>query len=252
MRTKIVVMNAVMITMVGLSRADEKPLERVELDKRIATAAYESALLGTSLFNDDKNYEGCYRLYQGTLLAIVPLLDHRETLQAKVKLRLERAAENIKSGKWDAPKGAFELRTALDEILEEIAPSGGGKRGATIWERLGGETGVRKVVDDILLAAAEDPKINFFRGKKPDPKIIGNLRQTLVEMISENTGGPLKYTGKTMAEAHKGMKITDEEFDAFVDVIVKVLKKHKVDEADIKTLGKLLESTRKDIVEKRD
>jgi len=248
MRTKCVLAVLMLVAAGTLARADDKPIDRAELDKRIVGVVYESALLGTNIFNNDKNYEGCYRLYQGTLMALVPLLDHRAKLQATVKMRLERAA------KMRSADAAFELRTALNEIQDEIAPpkKKPEEKAATLWERLGGEKGVKAVVHDIVLAAAEDKKVNFLRdGKvKIDAKGIEHLEKMLVEWVSEQSGGPLKYTGKSMKDAHKGMMITNAEFDAMKDVMVAVLKKHKVADADIATIGKVVESTRKDIVEK--
>jgi hemoglobin len=248
MRARILLALAVLVAAVGLCRADDKPVDRTELDKRIVATVYEVALRGTKMFNDDKNYEGCYRLYEGALMALVPVLDHRQKLQATVKMRLDRAT------KMKASDAAFELRTALDEIQNEIAPPKDKKpdeKKLTIWDRLGGDKGVRKIVDDIVATAAEDKKVNFFRdGKvKLDAKGVDHFKQMLVELISANSGGPLKYTGKTMKDAHKGMMITDAEFDALVDVIVGVLKKHKVSAEDTAALGKVVESTRKDIVE---
>jgi hemoglobin len=250
MRTRILLAVAVLFGAAGLTRAQDKPLERGDLDKRVVTVAYEAAKKGTDIFNAG-NHEGCYRLYQGTLLAVAPLLDHRAKLQATVKERLKRA-DGMKSA--DA---AFELRAALDEIQNEIAPMKGGEPkkpvATTLWDRLGGEKAVRVVVDDFVLAAAEDKKVNFLRdGKiKIDAKGIENLKQKLVELISATTGGPLKYTGKSMAEVHKGMMITDAEFDALGGVLVATLKKHKVAQADIDELVKIVETTRKDIVEKK-
>jgi hemoglobin len=229
-----------------LARAEDPkpaPIDRAEVDKRVTNAVYEAALLGTEIFNKG-NHEGCYRLYQGTLMGVVPMLDHRQKLQKTAQMRLERAA------KMKAADGAFELRTALDEIQNEIAPP----KKTTMWDRLGGEAGVRKVVREIILAAGEDKKVNFFRdGKvKLDAKGLQNLEQKLVELISANVeGGTLKYTGKSMADAHKGMAITDAEFDALKGIIVDILKRNKVADADIEALGKVVESTRKEIVEKK-
>src|SRR5207249_3454303 len=111
-------------------------------------------------------------------------------------------------------EGAFELRAALDEIQNEIAPS---PKKAALWTRLGGEENVKKIVDDFVATVIEDKKANFLRdGKvKLDAKGVAHLKQMFVELISVNTGGPLKYTGNPdMKKIHAGMKITDSEFDA--------------------------------------
>jgi hemoglobin len=241
MRARVLLAVVVMAGTVGLARADDKPLERADLNKRIVGAVYESAVKGTDIFNKG-NHEGCARLYEGTLIALVPMLDHRAKLQATVKMRLANAA------KMKAADAAFELRTALDEIQNDIAPPKGGAK-KTLWDRLGGEAAVKVVVHDVVFAAIDDPKVNFTRGKKIDPKALPGLEKSLVEFVSSVTGGPLKYTGKSMKDAHKGMMITDAEFDALGGILVAVLKNHKVPQPEIDELVKIVESTRKDIVE---
>ena len=248
MRTRTLLAALILAAAGGLTRADDKPVERTDLDRKIANAVYESALLGTDLFNNQKNYDGCYRLYQGTLIAVTPLLDHRSVLQGKVKMRLERAAENLKSTKWKAADAAFELRTALDEIQNEIAPSKEGA-GKTAWDRLGGETGARKIADDIILVVAEDKDVNLFRGGKPDPKALAAVKQGLVDFMSANSGGPQKSAD--LGEAFKGVKLTDAGFDALKGHLVKTLKKRNVPDADANELAKAFEAARKDVVEKK-
>ncbi len=130
--------------------------------------------------------------------------------KAKVKKHLERAAQ-MKAG-----DGAFELRYALDAIQNDIAPPKEAKKDKPLWERLGGETAVRKVVHEFVAAAANNNDVNFLRDGevKIDAKGVEHLEQMIVELVSVTTGGPLKYTGKDMKTVHKGMAITDKEFDA--------------------------------------
>ncbi len=242
MRARVLLAALLLTGTVGLTRADDKPLERTDLDKRVVSSAYEAALLGTDIFNKG-DHGGCYRLYEGTLLGVVPLLDHRPKLQATAKARLERAR------KMKAADAAFELRAALDEIQNEIAPPKDAPK-KTLWDRLGGEAAVKAVVHDFVLVAIDDPKVKFTRGKKIDPKTLPALEKSLVEFISSATGGPLKYTGKSMKEAHKGMGITDAEFDALAADLATVLKKYNVPKAETDELMTLVGTTRADIVEK--
>jgi hemoglobin len=235
-----------LVSATAIVRADEKPLERTELDKRVVATVYESAKLGTEVFNKGAHGE-CFRLYQGTLLAVVPMLDHRPKLQASVKKQLEAANAQ------KPVEGAFALRAALDEIQNEIAPAKVDNTKKALWDRLGGQKAVEKVVNDFVLAAVEDKKVNFLRdGKvKIDTKGVEALKKSLVEMISSATGGPLKYNGKNMKDAHKGMAITDAEFDALAAVLIDVLKKNNVPQAEIDELIKIVGTTRADIVEKK-
>lgn len=270
MRARILLAAALLLAAGSLTRADDKPLERYEVDKRVSTVVYEASKAGTDIFNKG-NHEGCYRLYEGTLLAVVPLLDHRAKVQAIAKKRLENART------MKAADAAFELRTALDEIQNDIAPPkladppkkpvdppvkpvdppkkpvDPPKDAKTLWERLGGEKAVTAVVHDFVGAAAADPKVDFTRGGKYpiDAKGREKLERSLVEFVSSATGGPLKYTGKTMKESHKGMAITDAEFDALAGHLVATLKKYKVPQEEIDELVKAVAGTKPDIVEKK-
>src|SRR5262249_10254087 len=98
---------------------------------------------------------------------------------------------------------------------------------------------------------AADPKVDFSRnGKyKPDAAAVAKLKKELIEQVSELTGGPLKYDGPSMKEAHKGMGITNAQYDAFLADVKGVLEKNKVAAADVATIGTALNSFRKDIVE---
>jgi hemoglobin len=123
---------------------------------------------------------------------------------------------------------------------------------ASLWERLGGEAKVKKVVDDFVDLAANDPKVNFTRtGKfKLEPAAVAKLKKDLVAFISAATGGPLKYPGKSMKEVHAGMGITDAEFNASAADLKRALEMNEVGPAEINQLLQIVGTTRKDIVEK--
>ena len=223
--------------------SQEKPptsLSLAELDKRIATLIYETVKDGVELYNSGK-IEECLRLYQGSLKVIGGLLDHRPTTAKAIQDALATA----KTEKADV--AAFTLRKALDDAQNDVT----GKKKA-LWDRLGGEAAVRAVVKDFVLAAAPDPKVNFFRNGqyKLDAAGVDKLQKLLVEMISSATGGPLKYSGRSMKESHKGMKITEAEFGALAGHLVATLKNYKVPQAEIDELVAIVASTKGDIVEK--
>jgi hemoglobin len=218
--------------------AQDKPLERADLDKRAALAAYRAALAGTEIYNSG-DHSGCARLYQGTLEALLPMLDHRPKLTAAITEKLT-AAKGLR-----APQAATVLREALDEIM------GQSRSTTTLWERLGGEKVVRVLVKEAGTAAASDPKLNFTRDGqyKLDEKGVERMEQLLVEYVSAQGGGPLRYTGRDLTTVHKGMKITDAEFDVLMDQLRATLKKHKINEREAGELAAIVEKTRKEIVE---
>lgn len=121
----------------------------------------------------------------------------------------------------------------------------------SLYERLGGEPAIRKVVDDFIVEVVADPKIRE-RHKKHfmDEAHVPELKKKLVDQIGEATGGPQKYTGKNMKEAHKGHEITNADFDALVADLIRALDNNKVGKAEQTELLNLLGSMRADTVEK--
>lgn len=115
----------------------------------------------------------------------------------------------------------------------------------SLYDRLGGKDAITAVVDDFIGNVAADARINSFFANTDIPK----LKQMLVDQICEASGGPCKYTGRTMKEAHTGMKIKSEHFDALVEDLVKSLDKFKVGEKEKGDLLGALGPMKPDIVE---
>ena len=117
----------------------------------------------------------------------------------------------------------------------------------SLYERLGGQAAIVAVVDDFVGNVAADKRINFFFAKA-DPK---RVKEKLVEQICQGAGGPCTYTGKDMKTVHKGMGISNRQFDFMVHDLRKTLTKFKVPKREQTELVALLAPTRKDIVEKK-
>ncbi len=104
----------------------------------------------------------------------------------------------------------------------------------TLYDRLGGLPAISAVVDQFISNVAADPKM--LRTFKPLLEDVGKgktggltaLRNNLIDQIGEAAGGPLRYKGKDMVTAHKGMNITEDEFGALVNDLVLALDKFKV------------------------
>ena len=113
---------------------------------------------------------------------------------------------------------------------------------------------VRRVIDDFVAMAANDPKVDFTRGGKHpiDEAGVKRIKQLLLELISQESGGPYKYSGKSMKEAHRGMGITDAQFNAAAEHLRHALAKNKAAPADIDLLLKAIGTTRSDVVESKN
>lgn len=133
----------------------------------------------------------------------------------------------------------------------DFQAGGPGDAKKTLWDRLGGEKNVTKVVADFQKAAGADPKVNASRDGKFKLDEAGKKeRQRLtVEFISSVTGGPLKYSGRSMKDSHKGLAISNAEFDAAAAHFKAALEKNNVAPADVAEALKIWNGTRKDIAE---
>ena len=80
--------------------------------------------------------------------------------------------------------------------------------GHLLYERIGAQDGIATVVDGFLGKVGADDRVNGRFADTDMPK----LRGLLIEQVCEATGGPCKYSGKNMLDAHKGMNITEGEF----------------------------------------
>jgi len=254
-RWRVVALACVVALAAGSLRAEKPtgaPLDRKALDKQVYDTLKEVINQGAAIYNPPtSDVNGCYRLYEGALMTLRPLLDHRPDLQKAIDAGLQRARANPQMA-----QRAFDLRAVIDKVRADTNPNpkaaAAGPGGAkTLWDRLGGEENVRKVVDDFVGMAATDPKIDFFRRGKFKDVDVPQLKQYLVEFVSMATGGPLKYKGRSMKEVHKGMDITDEQFDASAVALKKALEKNAAKPEDVDAVLKAVEGTRKDIVESK-
>jgi hemoglobin len=94
----------------------------------------------------------------------------------------------------------------------------------SLYDRLGGKPAITAVVDDFVGNVAADVRIN----KRFANANIPRLKTMLVDQICEASGGPCKYTGASMVDSHRGMNITEGEFTALVEDLIKSLDKFKV------------------------
>ena len=245
-------------------------------DRRVQEILRDVINQGADLYNGGRPSACCY-LYQGALMTLPPLLDHRPELQKSVRTGLAGALREEYAG----PR-AFALRAVIDQAYTAVysrpeertaevpappakpptpppaaepppaAPKAVTQKPepATLWERLGGENKVTKIVDDFVTKAVADKRVNFTRGgKELDDAQLKDLKRKLVELASSVGGGPLPYSGKSMKEAHKNMGITDAEFNAMRDDMRQALQENHVGLVDMLAVLTAVESTRKSIVQ---
>jgi hemoglobin len=117
----------------------------------------------------------------------------------------------------------------------------------TLYQRLGGREAIKLVVDDFVANMAADPRVNG-RFKGLDAARVAKLQTNLADQICDATGGPCAYLGRDMKTTHTGMGITEAEWNATVEDLVKSLNKFKVKEKEQQELLSALGAMKKDIV----
>ena len=116
----------------------------------------------------------------------------------------------------------------------------------TLFERLGGETNVRKIVNDVLDKNSSNPIIAH-HFSNIDMK---GLKQKAFEFFSMGTGGPHQYTGRDMRTAHANMNITVEEYDSATNDTLSALDENGIGQVEKNEVLAILEYLKGDIVTK--
>ena len=235
------------LTLAASAQEPPKKTPAQILDARIGKGISEAVGVGAELFNAG-DHAGCYRLYEGIIRATTPGLDNHPKLQEAFRKSLAAAATQQK-----VSDRAFTLRAALDEAMKALWQD---TEKPSLFTRLGGEPAVKAVVDDFITRTLANPKVNFTRKGLPgeweaSEANVTRLKKLVTALVVEVTGGPKGYAGRDMKTTHKGMKITDAEFDAMAGDLKETLDKFKVPAAEQKELFDIIGSTRKDIVEKK-
>ena len=100
----------------------------------------------------------------------------------------------------------------------------------TIYDRVGGYDGLKRIATDILALHHANPVLERRYGVSP--KNDEELIKLVTELLASVTGGTETYTGMNMHDAHTGMNINHEEFLEVLTDISKALKKNDVSQAD--------------------
>lgn len=124
---------------------------------------------------------------------------------------------------------AFVLTLSSCQKEEEMATP-------ALYDRLGGVNAISAVVDEFIGRVAVNPDmVRTFKPLLDDVAKNGagsarlaSLRNNLIDQIGEASGGPQKYKGKDMVTAHKGMMITDKEFNSLAADLSGALDKFNV------------------------
>jgi hemoglobin len=121
---------------------------------------------------------------------------------------------------------------------------------ASLYDRLGGVYSIATVVEDFIDRIMVDPRLNANpRVDEAHHRVApAGFKYLVTEMVCWATGGPQKYTGRSMRDSHQDLRITADEWEAFLDDLQQTLDKFGVPPAEQAELKAIVDSTRADIV----
>ena len=124
---------------------------------------------------------------------------------------------------------------------ETVAPP----KQLSIFEKYGGDSAVHKIVanmyqDHVLRDQSLCP---FFKKSK-----IGRLEKQMTSFLARAMGSKFLYKGKSLVDAHKGMKITDDNFESFMRHLSSSLESAEIDHKDAEEIKKYVLAYKGDVV----
>jgi hemoglobin len=118
----------------------------------------------------------------------------------------------------------------------------------SLYERLGGYDAISAVTDDLLPRLQADSQLaRFWQNRGEDG--IRREKQLLIDFLCASAGGPLYYTGRDMKTSHKGMKVSESDWSAFLGHLNATLDAFQVPQAERNEVVAFVQSTKTDIVE---
>jgi hemoglobin len=122
----------------------------------------------------------------------------------------------------------------------------------SLYDRLGGVYNIATVVDDLIDRVMVDPRLNA------NPRVdeahhrvsSAGFKYLVTEMVCWASGGPQKYSGRSMGDSHRHLMINEEEWAAFMSDVQQTLDKFEVPQEEQDELKVIVESTKESIVVK--
>lgn len=153
------------------------------------------------------------------------------------------AVKAYRQGQRFHPLMQFFVVPMTERDLDDLAAYYGSLK-EPLYQRLGGKEAINAVVKDLLANGIVDPRLK--------PRLSGldgaKCERQLTDLLCEATGGPCKYTGRDMKTAHTGWKVTETEWQAFVDNLGKTFDRFNVPAGERGELASMLMPMKGDIV----
>src|SRR5438046_8125056 len=118
----------------------------------------------------------------------------------------------------------------------------------TLYKRLGGYDAIATVCDDLLVRLQADARLARFWQHRSEDSLLRE-KQTLINFLCASAGGPLYYSGRDMKVSHRGLGISESDWQAFIGHLEATLDKFAVPAPERAAVLGFVDSTKADIVE---
>ena len=103
--------------------------------------------------------------------------------------------------------------------------AGGGTANASdYYQQFGGKAGITALINTFVGNVANDPHINMYFAHTN----IKALKYNLVQQVCMAVGGPCKYTGPSMTDAHRGLQITESAFNYLAADMITAMDERRI------------------------
>jgi len=118
----------------------------------------------------------------------------------------------------------------------------------TLYERLGGYDAISAVANDLLSRLETDPQLGRFWAHRGEDG-VAREKQLLIDFLCASAGGPVYYRGRDMTLCHRGMRITESDWNVFLGHAAATLAKLQVPEAEQRDVVAFVQGLKTEIVE---
>ncbi len=115
----------------------------------------------------------------------------------------------------------------------------------SLYERLGRNEGISRIVHDLMAAHLSNPIV---KTRFENVRDLDHAKRMAIEFFCASSGGPQAYSGRDMLSAHRGMNISEQEYMSVMDDIVAALGKNNVDDATRREVVGVLYSLKEQII----
>jgi hemoglobin len=153
------------------------------------------------------------------------------------------AMKAYRNGQRFHPMMQFFVLPVTDKDMEDLAAYYA-SLGPNLYQRLGGKEAINMVVKDLLASNMADPRLNPRMSRMDGAR----CERQLTDLLCQATGGPCKYNGRDIKTAHTGAKVTELEWQAFSENLLKTFDRFNVPARERNELLQLVVPMKADIV----